>query len=45
MYISSTDAYAIQDLDTLQDELSKHHPFESLKIIKFVENQCIYDTS
>ncbi len=26
-YISSTEAYAIQYLDTLQDELSKHHPF------------------
>jgi site-specific recombinase XerD len=26
-YISSTEAYAVQDLDTLQDELSKHHPF------------------
>lgn len=26
-YISSTEAYAIQDMDTLQDELSKHHPF------------------
>jgi integrase/recombinase XerD len=26
-YISSTETYAIQDLDTLQDELSKHHPF------------------
>jgi integrase/recombinase XerD len=26
-YISSTEAYAIQDIDTLQDELSKHHPF------------------
>ena len=26
-YISSTKAYALQELDTLQDELSKHHPF------------------
>lgn len=26
-YISSTEAYAIQEMDTLQDELSKHHPF------------------
>ncbi|OQP68411.1 tyrosine-type recombinase/integrase [Niastella populi] len=26
-YISSTEAYAVQNLDTLQDELSKHHPF------------------
>jgi integrase/recombinase XerD len=26
-YISSTEAYAVQDLDSLQDELSKHHPF------------------
>ena len=26
-YITSTEAYAVQDLDTLQDELSKHHPF------------------
>ncbi len=26
-YISSTEAYAVQDMDTLQDELSKHHPF------------------
>lgn len=26
-YISSTEAYAMQELDTLQDELSKHHPF------------------
>lgn len=26
-YISSTEAYAVQDRDTLQDELSKHHPF------------------
>jgi hypothetical protein len=26
-YISSTEAYAVQDLDGLQDELSKHHPF------------------
>jgi len=26
-YISSTEAYAIQDMDTLKDELSKHHPF------------------
>lgn len=26
-YISSTEAYTIQEMDTLQDELSKHHPF------------------
>lgn len=26
-YISSTEAYAVQELDALQDELSKHHPF------------------
>lgn len=26
-YISSTEAYAVQEMDTLQDELSKHHPF------------------
>jgi site-specific recombinase XerD len=26
-YISSTEAYALQEMDTLQDELSKHHPF------------------
>jgi integrase/recombinase XerD len=26
-YISSTEAYAIQEIGTLQDELSKHHPF------------------
>ena len=26
-YISSTEAYAVQEIDTLQDELSKHHPF------------------
>ena len=26
-YVSSTEAYAVQDMDTLQDELSKHHPF------------------
>lgn len=26
-YISSTEAYVVQELDTLQDELSKHHPF------------------
>ena len=26
-YISSTEAYAVQDIDSLQDELSKHHPF------------------
>lgn len=26
-FISSTEVYAIQDMDTLQDELSKHHPF------------------
>jgi len=26
-YISSTEAYAVQEIDTLQDELSRHHPF------------------
>ena len=26
-YISSTEAYAVQEMDTLQDELSRHHPF------------------
>lgn len=29
-YISSTEAYVIQEMDTLQDELSKHHPFVPL---------------
>ncbi|OQP52805.1 hypothetical protein A4H97_24195 [Niastella yeongjuensis] len=26
-YISSTEVYAMQEMETLQDELSKHHPF------------------
>jgi transposase len=26
-YISSTEVYAVQELETLQDELGKHHPF------------------
>lgn len=26
-FVSSTEAYAIQEMNTLQDDLSKHHPF------------------
>jgi len=26
-YISSTEKYAVQEMDGLQDALSKHHPF------------------
>jgi hypothetical protein len=45
-YIGSTEAYQLQVIDSMLDELSKHHPFgKLLKNSKFVENQCNNENS